>query len=184
MDKKAEEFVRLLTPLKKSLSGFIRYLLWNKQDFEDALQNVLTEAYRKFDQFMPGTNFKNWIFHVASFTVFNMNRKYERDKQVILSEEIEQPAPDSLYENTDYQDLLTKDDMVLEKMSDEVKASLNLLTEIERAVFLLRSLGDESYAEIAETLKIPGGSVMAYLSRARVKLRKHLIDHAKEGGYV
>ena len=45
MDTKPEQFLELLAPLKPSLLAYIKHLLWNKNDLEDALQNVLTEAY-------------------------------------------------------------------------------------------------------------------------------------------
>ena len=179
-------FVELLTPLRKSLMGYVRYLLWNKNDLEDALQNVLTEAYRKFSRFEKGTNFKNWLFQVASFTVFNMNRRFEKEsaKERPLFEGTEPVGIELLQNEGDYQKLLQNDMSFLEKVSDETKASLGLLSQKERSVFLLHSLGELSYAEIADTLKIPIGSVMAYLSRARVKLRQQLTRYTKEGGYL
>ena len=179
------QFVELLTPFKKALLGYIRYLLWNKNDIEDALQNVLTEAYRKFSQFEKGTNFKNWIFQVASFTIFNMNRRYEKKTTMErpLIEGMEPIALEPLQNEEDYQKLLNNDMSFLEKVSDKAKESLSVLNQKERSVFLLHSLGELSYAEIADTLKIPMGSVRAYLSRARAKLREQL-THAKEGGYL
>lgn len=181
-----DSFVSLLTPLRKSLIGYIRYLLWNKNDLEDALQNVLTEAYRKFGQFNKGTNFKNWLFQVASFTVFNMNRRYEKETvtERPLINAMEPIAVELLQNEEDYQKLLNNDLSFLKKVSDEAKASLNMLNQKERSVFLLHSIGELSYAEIADTLEMPIGSVMSYLSRARAKLREQLIHYAKEGGYL
>lgn len=188
MDTKQEQFLELLTPLKKPLLGYIRYLLWNKGDVEDALQNILTEAYRKFGEFEPGTDFKSWIFKVASYTVFNMNRRYKRDtaKERSLTETIEPPDPGKSEQESDYQQLLTNQIQidVLEQMSNEVKTSLDVLNQDERSVFLLRVLAGLSYKEIAGILEIPPGSVMGWLSRARSKLRQYLVHYAKETGYL
>lgn len=188
METKQEQFVELLTPLKKPLLGYIRYLLWNKGDVEDALQNILTEAYRKFGEFETGTDFKNWIFKITSYTVFNMNRRYKRDtaKERSLTETIEPSDPGKSEQESDYQQLLTNQIQidVLEQMSNEVKTSLDVLNQDERSVFLLRILGGLSYKEIAGILEMPPGSVMGWLSRARSKLRQYLAHYAKEAGYL
>jgi RNA polymerase sigma-70 factor (ECF subfamily) len=167
------------------LPAYIKHLLWNKADLEDALQNVLTEAYNKFDLFKAGTNFKSWIFQIATFTVFNMNRKYnkESNRMVKLDDETGLTAPQQT-DNPDYLKLLDGSDRILEKISDEVKSSLSILNENERSVFLLRSLAALNYEEIAQTLQIPLGSVMGNLARSRLKLRDKLTVYAKENGVL
>ena len=45
------------------------------------------------------------------------------------------------------------------------------LTDTERAVLLLRAIGELRYREISESLDIPMGSVMGHLARARQKMR-------------
>jgi RNA polymerase sigma-70 factor (ECF subfamily) len=50
-------------------------------------------------------------------------------------------------------------------------AGLKTLTDTERAVLLLRAIGDLRYREISQSLDIPLGSVMGNLSRARQKMR-------------
>jgi len=181
MDTKPEQFLELLAPLKPSLLAYIKHLLWNKNDLEDALQNVLTEAYNKFGQFTAGTNFKSWVFQIATFMLFNMNRKYHKeiDSRVRLSAGMDCPAP-AQRDNPDYIKLLSGNDHILEKISDEVKDSLSILNEQERSVFLLRSLAELNYDEIARVLKMPAGSVMSNLARSRMKLRNELAGYIKE----
>ena len=53
-------------------------------------------------------------------------------------------------------------------------AGLRTLTDTERAVLLLRAVGDLRYREISDSLEIPLGSVMGNLSRARQKMRAFL----------
>ena len=49
---------------------------------------------------------------------------------------------------------------------------MKTLSENERSVLLLRAIGRFHYAEIAEALDMPLGSVMGYLSRARKQMRE------------
>jgi len=181
MNTKPEKFLKLLTPLRASLLAYVKHLLWNKNDLEDALQNVLTEAYKKFGQFAVGTNFKSWIFQIATFTLFNMNRKYQKeiDSRVRLSVGFDCLAPEQR-NNPDYEKLLVGNDFILEKISDEVKSSLSVLNEQERSVFLLRSLAELNYEEIARILQMPAGSVMSNLARSRIKLRNELTSYIKD----
>ncbi|MBI4834067.1 MAG: sigma-70 family RNA polymerase sigma factor [Planctomycetes bacterium] len=185
MDSKQAHFLELLAPLKQPLSGYVKHLLWKRDDMEDALQNVLTEAYEKLAHFKEGTDFKSWIFQIATFTVFNMNRKYnkESNRMVKLDDETCLTAPQQT-DNPDYLKLLEGSDRILEKISDEVKTSLSVLNDNERSVFLLRSLAGLDYAQIAQTLEIPIGSVMGNLARSRIKLRSKLLNYAKEQGVL
>jgi RNA polymerase sigma factor (sigma-70 family) len=195
MEHKHTDFLELLIPCQKPLSAYIHHMLWDKKDTEDTMQNVLTEAYRKFGQFQAGTNlpvlsgrqtgFRNWIYQIAHFTVFNINRQSQkaRTRQMPLDDNPDFVAP-GIMNNPDYQKLLAGQDMVLEQLSDQVKSAMDILNDNERAVFLLRSLGEFDYAGIAQMLAIPPGSVMGHLARARMKLRNQLTNYAKEQGLL
>ena len=61
-----------------------------------------------------------------------------------------------------------------EALEPALVAGLRTLTDTERAVLLLRAIGDLSYLEISESLEIPLGSVMGNLSRARQKMRAYI----------
>jgi RNA polymerase sigma-70 factor (ECF subfamily) len=73
-------------------------------------------------------------------------------------------------------------EVVLEHLDQVVAEALDKLPPLERAVLLLRAIGDFSYQEIHELLSIPVGSVMGYLSRARQRLRISLGEYAAEQG--
>jgi len=65
---------------------------------------------------------------------------------------------------------LTPDELD-EALEPALSVGLRTLSETERAVLLLRAIGDLRYREISEGLGIPLGSVMGNLSRARQKMR-------------
>jgi RNA polymerase sigma-70 factor (ECF subfamily) len=56
----------------------------------------------------------------------------------------------------------------------DVLAGLDLLPEEQRSVLLLIAVEDLSYEETAQVLRVPIGTVMSRLSRAREKMRRHL----------
>ncbi len=184
ISKKQSEFLGLLSSWREPLIAYLRYLLWKKEGLEDALQSVLLVAYQKFGDFQPGTNFRAWIFQIATHTVFNINRRYQKESKLIKPMTEDVPDPSELRNNLDYRVLLKQSDLVLDEMSEEVKNSILALNETERSIFLLRSVGELTYEEIARILSIPVGSVMGNLSRARVKLREKLLAYAKTTGIL
>lgn len=200
MENKQGEYIHLLESCKQGLISYIRHSLWDKERIEDALQNTLLEGWKKFGVFSGSeTAFRAWMFQIATYTVFNMNRAGAKEKQrfTAINEEIISPEQGSDLINQpparpndfgrsggDYEKFLENSGRIFEEMPDKIKGSIEALSENERSVFLLRSLGGLSYDEISQALSIPAGSVMGYLARARLKLREQLYEYAKEHKYV
>ena len=78
--------------------------------------------------------------------------------------------------------LVERPGVVMEHLDGLVADALGELPPAERTVLLLRAIGEFSYQEIHTILSIPVGSVMGYLSRARLKLRQSLAGYAAERG--
>jgi DNA-directed RNA polymerase specialized sigma24 family protein len=72
----------------------------------------------------------------------------------------------------------------MEHLDEQIVEALWQLTPSERAVLLLRAVGEFSYQEMHEILSIPFGSVMGYLSRARLKMRRSLAEYAAHRGLI
>lgn len=147
---------------------------------EDVLQTAVAEAFARFDCYAEGTNFRAWIFRFVTLEIFNRNRKRE---PVASGDFAAAPAPpaDGMPE-VGPESLLEDSSWVMEHFEQHVAAALWRLAPAERAILLLRALGELSYQEIQRTLAIPLGSVMGYLSRARHKMRQSLAEHASQRG--
>lgn len=181
MDRqKHKEFVGWLDACRKPLMNYIRYMLWNKEQLEDAFQNAALEGWKKFSSFSGDEKwFRVWMFHIANYVVRNLNRAHKK------TEELKDPSrvnDETVVPETQ----MSVDSLVsvLDTMEDKVKESVVALPDNERQVFLLRSMAGFSYEEIAKILEIPIGSVMGYLARARIKLRGKLYEYARELKYV
>ncbi|MBI5779975.1 MAG: sigma-70 family RNA polymerase sigma factor [Planctomycetes bacterium] len=181
MDRqKHREFIDRLNGCRKPLLNYIRYILWNKEQLEDAFQNTALEGWKKFAAFSGDEKwFRVWMFHIANYVVRNLNRAHKKTKELKDSSGAGEKtvAP----EMTLSVDSLVE---VLDTMEDKVKESVVALPDNERQVFLLRSVGEFSYEEIGKILDMPIGSVMGYLARARTKLKEKLYEYARELKYV
>lgn len=175
-------FVEELTPHRAALGAFCSRMVRDRADVEDALQQTLLEAFRRFDTFRPGTNFRAWVLKFAALTIFALNRRRAKEPDALVEEHL--AAPEELALELDYDELLARPDLIRERLSDEVCRALDGLTDRERAIFLLKSIGELACADVAHALSLPLGTVMGLLARARGKLRESLADYARKEGFL
>jgi RNA polymerase sigma-70 factor (ECF subfamily) len=180
---KADAFVELLQPLQKPLEAYCHRMLRKSSLVEDVIQSAVAAAFVKFDRHVEVVNFKAWIFRFVTLEIFNRNRKHEPIAFGDVPADLPVEESWELVAQADtFAAMLEDPDVVLEYFDDVVVDALERLPVIERAVLLLRAIGELSYNEIREILSIPLGSVIGYLSRARKRLRLSLADYAAQHG--
>jgi RNA polymerase sigma-70 factor (ECF subfamily) len=112
------------------------------------------------------------MFKILTHEAFALNRKHARVARYefqLEPEELERlPFEGSQGEDSNRP---LSPEALNETLDQDLAAGLKTLTDTERAVLLLRAIGDLRYREIAESLRIPLGSVMGNLARARQKMR-------------
>jgi RNA polymerase sigma factor (sigma-70 family) len=102
-----------------------------------------------------------------------------------LTREVAADEAPSLPANEDVAALLLEEpDLVLDRCDDALAGAVHELPDLQRSIFLLRSIGEFKYAEIAEILEIPIGTVMGLLSRSRERLRRQLLEYARSHGLL
>ena len=172
----AEDFLALLSPIRRELEGYCRRLIWDHADAPDALQNAVTNAFKAFDRYHEDSKFRGWMFKILTHEVFKLNRRRGRlahFEQQIEPEELNVlPALES---NIEYRDWLNAPEALADALDQQLVTALQTLTEAERAVLLMRAIGDFCYREIADALDIPMGSVMGNLARARRKMQDAIL---------
>ncbi|MCI0743994.1 MAG: sigma-70 family RNA polymerase sigma factor [Verrucomicrobia subdivision 3 bacterium] len=165
-------FLNLLRPIRRELEVYCRRLVWNQHDAPDAIQNAVLNAFKAFDRYHDDNNFRAWMFKILTHEVFKLNRKHGRLAQFEFQLEPEElDALPGLADGTGGRDWLSAPEALAECMDEQLIAALKTLTEAERAVMLMRAIGEFRYREIADALEIPLGSVMGNLSRARKKMQ-------------
>ncbi len=171
----ADRFLSLLRPIERDLEVYCRHLIWNPPDVSDAIQNAALRALAAFDRYHDDASFRAWMFKILTNEIFALNRKYARIARFEFHiEPDEMDALPALTQADVGHDWLAAPEALRQALDEELVAALKSLKESERAVLLLRAIGEFRYAEIAESLGIPLGSVMGHLSRARKKMRSAL----------
>ena len=156
----------------------------NTEEAEDLVQDTYLRAYRFFDKFQTGTNFKAWIFKILTNTFINKYRKKARTPQQVQLDKVaygleNEESPERVAEWSGYDEEKYK-----ELFDDDITVALSQLSEEFRMVVLLADIEGFSYKEIAEIIGRPSGTVMSRLFRGRRMLQRILEKYARREGYI
>jgi RNA polymerase sigma-70 factor, ECF subfamily len=179
-------FESLFTPLASSAFGVAVRFTNNRADAEDLVQEAALLAYRAFDSFEPGTNFKAWFFRILTNCYFSRRR---REKSRPVTADLDDTPDLYLYaRSAEYGFPTAGPDpaaQLLDKLGTErVAAAIARLPEEYRVVSTLYFMEDFSYEEIGRVLQCPVGTVRSRLHRGRKMLQKSLWQMAEEDGIV
>lgn len=138
--------------------------LCKREDLADDLVQITAErAFKSRESYDPATRLDAWLFRILRNAWIDMTRR--------------QKTQGSQIDVVDDPELISIDgrDVVESKISlNETEEALTNLPDDQRAVLLLVCVEGLSYAEAADTLDVPNGTVMSRLARGRVALAKQL----------
>jgi len=158
---------------------FALQLIGNPDDALDVAQDAMVRFFRSLDRFDASRPVRPWLLRI----VRNLVRDRARRMRVRRTESLE-PAEDAL-------SFEPKDPMpdpearsARRELQTLLWSCLRELPPSYREVLVLRDYQDLAYAEIATTLKIPRGTVMSRLHRARRLLREVVRRRQNDNGEV
>jgi RNA polymerase sigma-70 factor (ECF subfamily) len=155
-----------------------RRFVGSREEAEDLVQQTYERAFRSWQSYTPGTNMRAWLLRILTNLNIDRGRRQQRT-----------PATTSIDEAGDYflynsLEAATPDDnpdeeRVLEKLSqDSIVEALADVPHDFRDTLVLVDIGEFSYADAAQILDIPIGTVMSRFHRGRRILKKNLADRA------
>jgi RNA polymerase sigma-70 factor (ECF subfamily) len=150
-----------------SLYGAALRLTRNEADAQDLVQDTYVKAFRSARQFTPGTNLKAWLFTILHNTFRNRRRDIARDPVEVDSERIELAPPADPAATAE-------EELVRAAMEPGLQEALDSLPDAFREAVWLRDVEEFPYAEIAEMVGVPLGTVMSRISRGRRMLYERL----------
>jgi RNA polymerase sigma-70 factor (ECF subfamily) len=146
---------------------------------EDLVQDTMLKAYRSWRQYRPGTNAKGWLLTILRNTFIN---DYRRRKLEPVAMDLEAAEPHAIFRDAAEAD--PEGAFFAQIVDRKVIEAIDALPTEFREVLVLSDVEGLSYAEIAETLQVPVGTVKSRLFRARRQLQVALYAHAVEMGYI
>jgi len=161
-------FTAIYHALAGKVAGFVRGQ--GVRDVDDVVNEVFLGVFRNVGTFEGDASaFRSWLFTIARFKASDSVRAAGRSQAMAVDELPELPIGDVEAE-------------ALHAMSGDVVELLDVLTEEQREVILLRIVADLSLAQVAEITNRPTGAVKSIQHRALARLRRHLHDPVSETG--
>jgi RNA polymerase sigma-70 factor (ECF subfamily) len=157
-------------PHLSDLFRFAKWLVRDRAEAEDLVQDTFMQALQSFHRFEKGTNCRAWLIRVMFHVNSNRRRAKARlqlvsdtDGRIAETVAVDPPMPQGLTE-------------------EEVLRALRILPRQFEEVILLSDIEDMTYKEIAKTLGVPIGTVMSRLHRGRKMMRAELASYANSRG--
>src|ERR671933_1078482 len=157
----------------------------NPADAEDLVQDALVRAFRFYDRFEPGTNFRAWLFKILTNTYINSyRRKQNRPQESSLDEAEDFFLYNQLSRDTGER-VTDVEDTVLDRLgADAIQQAIDRLPPQFRTTVQLADVEGLSYADIAEATGVAKGTVMSRLFRGRRLLQRALWEQASQAGFA
>src|SRR5215218_9999222 len=152
-----------------------RRFVSSKEEAEDLMQETYARAFRSWRSYTPGTNLRAWLLRILTNLNIDRGRRVQRSPDMQSLEERDYYLYDRLEATSGDKD----QERVIERLSqDDIVDALAEVPHDFRDVVVLVDIGDFSYADAAQILDIPVGTVMSRLHRGRRILKKELADLA------
>ena len=170
-DDRADAFTRLVTPLLGRLTAFARRRLTSADDADDVVQDACVRAWQGYAALRDADRGTAWMFRILRSVMADDYAKRQRRRALVSISRLE-----DVYErlmvspDNPHADLLAR--LTLERIED----ALGRIPEDFAAVIELHDVDGLRYAEIAEALGIPIGTVMSRLSRGRKLVAALLLE--------
>jgi len=156
-----------------------RHLASSREEAEDLMQETYARAFRSWRSFTPGTNLRAWLLRILTNLNIDRGRRQQRTPSMQPLEEGDYFLYNKLEESSDGP---TDEDRVVERLSqDDVVGALSAVPHDFRDVIVLVDIGDFTYADAAQILDIPVGTVMSRLHRGRRILKQAMAESAVGG---
>jgi len=154
-----------------------RHLASSREEAEDLVQETYARAFRSWRSYTPGTNLRAWLLRILTNLNVDRGRKIQRSPQTQPLEETDYYLANKLA-SAGGEEVLETDEVVERLSQDSIVNALSEIPPQFRDVVVLVDIGDFSYADAAQILDVPIGTVMSRLHRGRRALKQHLAEEA------
>lgn len=154
-----------------------RRMVGTREEAEELVQDTYARAFRSWKSYTPGTNMRAWVLRILTNLNTDRGRKIQRTPDLQPLEESDYFLANKLAAVEGEQAL--EQDRAVERLSQGgVVDALAALPHDFRDVVVLVDLGEFSYADAAQILDVPIGTVMSRLHRGRRLLKQKLAEES------
>jgi len=152
-----------------------RRFVGSREEAEDLVQETYARAFRSWQSYTPGTNMRAWLLRILTNLNLDRGRRIQRTPDLQPLEESDYYLANKLA-STGGEEILEQDQVVSRLSQNSVVDALSDISPQFRDVVVLVDIGDFSYADAAQILDIPIGTVMSRLHRGRRALKQRMAE--------
>lgn len=168
-----QEFERLAVIHMDAAYSLAYWLVRDRDDAEDVVQDAYLRAFRAFDS-VRGDDIKPWLLTIVRHVAYRWLSVRKRTSNVVPLDGAQPRGDDERMTDVASGELSAEDVLVGRADQALVHAALGALPPAYREVIVLRELEELSYREIAVVTGTPVGTVMSRLARGRQQLKGRL----------
>lgn len=171
-----DRFKDLMEASYRKVFSLAYRLSGSRTDAEDLTQEAFLRAYRGFDRYQGDRPFENWIFRIVTRLYLDLRRRTNRRVHTVSFDAPLRPdgTDDGVYFESADSSPSPEARLVEQHFSPELEASLSALSPEQRSLILMADVQQIPYAEIAEKLNAPVGTIRSRLHRAHRQLRQSI----------
>lgn len=171
-----DAFAQLLDIHQSKVYGLTLRLTGSPEDAMELTQETFFNAWRGLPSFHRDSKFSTWLYRLATNATIDFLRREKRRRSLSVSSlSMEDDETQRVLDIPDHRFTPQSEAERLE-LQEAVHRGLAKLSDEHRQVLVLRELNGLSYGEIAQVLNIEEGTVKSRISRARLALRKILLE--------
>lgn len=176
---RSTDFEQVALPYLDAVARFAWSLTRNREDADDLVQETFLRAYRGWHTFDPGNDPRPWIFAICRNTFVRWRRTRG---QLVESDDGDVDAIPAVMEHIVAQEAGLGQMFEQLELGSAIRQAVHHLPEPHHSVLVLVDLEERSYADAADVLMIPVGTVRSRLFRARRMAQEALIAYAQDRG--
>lgn len=154
------------------------------QDAEDLLQETYLKAFKYYQRFSEGTNFKAWLFKIMKNTFINNYRRKKLAPAQVGLDNVQEGLSEGFSDRLGEGMADPETELMTDELDAEVGEALKSLPHDYKVVVVLSDIQGYAYKEIAEILAVPVGTVMSRLYRGRRMLERALLSYGVRYNYL
>ena len=161
-----------------ALYSFGLKLTHSRDDAEDLVSDTMLRAFERWEQYRLGSNIRAWLFTILYHSFVSRKRRID-------AREVQPPDDADGWAGYEAVGEADPEGKFYDSfLDDEITRAIDALPAEYREAVILSDIHDLRYAEIAEVLGVPEGTVKSRLFRGRRILQKKLVGYAVDMGYI
>lgn len=159
-----EAYSSIIQRFEKPMYIYCYHLLKNREEAQDAVQDIFIKAYQDIHRYEPTVSFSAWLYKLAYHHSLNLLQKQHRRLRIVAHFKQQEETKEHIPEK-----------------ESAIAELLTYLTPLERHILLLKAVEQYNFEEIGQIINCKPATVRKKYQRLRQKLMEQATKQRKAG---